>query len=369
MDKSGDVKEWLRRAKGNLAKSKVTKTEECSMRTFALIAGCNSSSDNWLLKKYGSIEFDGHLNLYMEGMTNPDDAEAGLIIDYKNIKSYMDKLESIGGSGNVFSPDGTTITVSGLQQIMKFNNQMLILDAMNTAANGGTSSQSSKALEDGFMSQDEAKKIKENPMWRLIGVDPLMNYSTRFILNDHGSLKTMYEEHRGDLYGTDVRKKANKYYEDPDNNEAPTYEDETGLVFTLQSVENSRYHGDGAFKWVGSDGKEMVITEDGAYDMNPNHLGTFNFANEDTFEGYFDDMNLKKRTHGQYDVVPYFLVETSPDATVAFANRVAGPNIKDRIKNWYSNFTDEMEEYYYEISNSYNEQLIKNLEDNLLLFP
>lgn len=289
----------------------------------------DSSADYWLLMKNGDILFDGHLNIYKEGETDPNDPNAGLLYTHEQL--FYEILE-------YYMPTDGPVMYDAQRKENLFKAFRGNLEMINS---GNKETLAYKYLmNDGFMSKKEAHAVveewdskKEVSMnwagnkykikYPKVNKDLIMHYSVRYVMNEHDILKSEFESRRSEFYNQTLRDLAEegstptvqvKKY-DADNN--VIVDDEGNPVmdtFILLNNQNSIYHGEGCFKWISKEtGREIVITANGEYDLKPETLGTFNFGD------YAE--------HAANDVIPYWMTGSSPDDTKAWNERFFGPDM------------------------------------------
>ena len=270
---------------------------------FAGYVGANydTSADYWRVHEDGTVTWDGQLNFYKDGETDKNDANAGKLLDYRNLDEVIETAKKDGLETVMLG--GIEVDVERLMEIQGHNNRIIEFGSNSKKEN------SKDLLDDGFITYNDAQTYGEDIYLRLqIGKIPsakqipdlIEHYSIRYILNENDifaeyfSDKNNIEQWTSDVIRGESEKEFN------------------GAIAKLLSAEQSVYHGLEAYKWCFEDGREIVFgpTLDSNYfptnvyefEKDERFLGTYNWFNADNF-----------MMHTFADVIPYIKWGNTPD--------------------------------------------------------
>ena len=264
-------------------------------------AAYDSSADYWRVHENGTVTWDGQLNFYKDGETDKNDANAGKLLDYRNLDEVIKNANKDGLTTVMLG--GIEVDVERLMEIQGHNNRIIEFGSNSKKEN------SKDLLDDGFITYNDAQTYGEDIYLRLqIGKIPSLkqipdlieHYSVRYILNENDifaeyfSDKNNIEQWTSDVIRGESEKEFN------------------GAIAKLLSAEQSVYHGLEAYKWCFEDGREIVFgpTLDSNYfptnvyefEKDERFLGTYNWFNADNF-----------MMHTFADVIPYIIWGNTPD--------------------------------------------------------
>lgn len=264
-------------------------------------AAYGSSADYWRVHEDGTVTWDGQLNFYKDGETDKNDANAGKLLDYRNLDEVIETAKKDGLETVMLG--GIEVDVERLMEIQGHNNRIIEFGSNSKKEN------SKDLLDDGFITYNDAQTYGEDIYLRLqIGKIPSLkqipdlieHYSIRYILNENDifaeyfSDKNNIEQWTSDVIRGESEKEFN------------------GAIAKLLSAEQSVYHGREAYKWCFEDGREIVFgpTLDSNYfptnvyefEKDERFLGTYNWFNADNF-----------MMHTFADVIPYIIWGNTPD--------------------------------------------------------
>ena len=264
-------------------------------------AAYDSSADYWRVHEDDTVTWDGQLNFYKDGETDKNDAEAGKLLDYRNLDEVIESAKKDGLETVMLG--GIEVDVERLMEIQGHNNRIIEFGSNSKKEN------SKDLLDDGFITYNDAQTYGEDIYLRLqIGKIPSLkqipdlieHYSIRYILNENDifaeyfSDKNNIEQWTSDVIRGESEKEFN------------------GAIAKLLSAEQSVYHGLEAYKWCFEDGREIVFgpTLDSNYfptnvyefEKDERFLGTYNWFNADNF-----------MMHTFADVIPYIKWGNTPD--------------------------------------------------------
>ncbi len=270
---------------------------------FAGYVGANydSSADYWRVHEDGTVTWDGQLNFYKDGETDKNDANAGKLLDYRNLDEVIENANKDGVTTVMLG--GIEVDVERLMEIQGHNNRIIEFGSNSKKEN------SKDLLDDGFITYNDAQTYGEDIYLRLqIGKIPsakqipdlIEHYSIRYILNENDifaeyfSDKNNIEQWTSDVIRGESEKEFN------------------GAIAKLLSAEQSVYHGLEAYKWCFEDGREIVfgptldsnyfLTNVYEFEKDERFLGTYNWFNADNF-----------MMHTFADVIPYIKWGNTPD--------------------------------------------------------
>ena len=302
--------------------------------------------DHWRVHKNGEITWDGQLNFYMEGETDKEDAEAGKVLDYRDLKQLLKESKKTRNSTITFgiwnkeediSSEGIDVDVSRLKEIYKINND-IVKSGKNTF--GQYNSFAAEALlTDGFMSYSSAVEYGNEIKNRLLGgsingPNMIEHYSVRYILNDNDNFLNYFSDEKNiEAWTSNVIKGySEKEFVD-------------GIKAKLLKQEESIYHGfekgKYSYKWCFDDGREIVFnpvfdshfnsTQNYKLEMDYRFLGTYN---------WFEPSN--KKMHSIADVIPYGKWGNTPEDKgfkwyPLFPEREEWKSKENKIKRCYNN--------------------------------
>ena len=285
---------------------------------FAGYVGANydTSADYWRVHENDSITWDGQLNFYKDDETDKNDAEAGKLLDYRNLDEVIESAKKNGLETVMLG--GIEVDVERLKEIQKYND-IIIENGKND-----NSIAAKELLESGFLSyntaQISATNIQEKYLKSLSNLSkyglgtlfeavPSMidHYSTRYVLNENDEYLAYFNSSDTVTAWTDKNNKIDannkktvingltieeqllngfhldeKYFSYFDGDLKKIISNPANLLSDKSSV----YHGAGCFKWCFNNGQELVFNmhNDGSYqlDLNYNTMGTFNYGNPDS---------------------------------------------------------------------------------------
>ena len=246
---------------------------------------------NWL--------YDGNLNIYEGSEMDLNDPEAGLLADYQEInKAFNDnKNKDYDKDKKIKINSDLSLKWGNLARFYKGNR----LVKNNITTGERKNSYASKSLlDDGFMSWDEANKIKNSGS---LNFDNLaVHYSARYVLNNWLEFESADSSILNQF--ADVDNRNNKI-------------EALGTVWENMSDDKARYHNPTKnLKWVSSDGRELVLERGtGKLETDYHYFGTYNFGvSKMTAQYYF--------VHGKKDVLPYYRYGSTPQELFEKMSRI-----------------------------------------------
>jgi RHS repeat-associated protein len=243
----------------------------------------------WRDDGHGGLTYDGHYNIYNEDGADRDDYEKNMELSYRDIEDRIKNNRcgfDGGGHGGdyVKLPNGSVIRVTDMQAALRAND---ITSSSSRRYKGSRSAYA--ALEvDGHMSSSDAEKVRDEVVSGGEVVSFAEHWSARYILNDHESLAKMYARNRSSFFQRGMVQLTFS----------------NGEVWRRQSKMASAYHGEGAYKWCSSFGRELVIDRYGNIESRVQFYGTYNFGNNP-----FGDKNVN---HYDLDMDPYYFWGSAP---------------------------------------------------------
>ena len=305
---------------------------------FAGYVGANydTSADYWRVHENGSITWDGQLNFYKDGETDKNDAEAGKLLDYRNLDEVIESAKKNGLETVMLG--GIEVDVERLKEIA-ISNEYIIDNS--TYKNGKyTSFAAESLLSDGYMSYDEAlkseKDLANKYFWYLKLPDVVEHWSARYVLNQNDELaKTDWAN--------------NKYV--PDNQSVEEFREKIkeGRITFSENVEllgngASVYHGKDCLKYLfkndDSFGSSRESVLGAIHDISGNVTG-YNFETRDNYMGTYNYGS--GLYHLDLDMRPYWKWGNTPDDL--FGSKTQGIEATPKPKRYHPYIQDSVDTY------------------------